>query len=238
MELLEKLLLAHGGLDRWRYVQRFTLYMSIGGELIHDKCGATTLKDIVVQGSTQEQFLEIIGFTASDLIARYQPDSVVLEGRDNGCISEQRLSHAEFRGRLLATTWDELLLAYFCGSAIWNYIALPFCLADSDVHTEELAPIRVRAETWGRLKARFPQRLATYSTEQMFYINGGSLLRRHDYASPCDSHTRIAQEFWGHQRFSGILVPTLSRQLAVEADGAVIARPALVDIEVFDAIFE
>lgn len=48
---------------------------------------------------------------------------------------------------------------------------------------------------------------------------------------------RIAQIYSGHLRYSGILVPTLCRLLSKRRDGAVITRPSLVDIEIFDVLF-
>jgi hypothetical protein len=44
--------------------------------------------------------------------------------------------------------------------------------------------------------------------------------------------------FSAHQRFSGVLVPTLCRLLRLASDGAPIAKPSLLDIEIFDAVFE
>ena len=237
MALLDDLLIAHGGIDRWRRVNRFTLHLSIGGAVIGEKCGVPTLKDLAVQGSMDDQSLEIIGLTASDELARYQPGRVVLEGRGGGVLSAKRLPEEGLRSWLRANTWDELQLAYFCGCVIWNHIVLPFCLADEGAQTEELASVRVQMETWRRLKAKFPERFITYSASQSFYANGGNLLRRVDHASLYDD-SRIAHEFWGHQRFSGIMVPTLSRQLILESDGAVMAQPVLVDVEIFDALYE
>ncbi|HEY0802889.1 MAG TPA: hypothetical protein VGD54_18785, partial [Steroidobacteraceae bacterium] len=63
-------------------------------------------------------------------------------------------------------------------------------------------------------------------------------LRRLDYPAIFDNQTQIAQVFWEHQRFSGILVPTMCRLSNVGVDGALIAKPPLVDIEIFDAVFE
>jgi hypothetical protein len=43
--------------------------------------------------------------------------------------------------------------------------------------------------------------------------------------------------FSAHQRFSGVLVPTLCRLLRLESDGATIAKLPLLDVEIFDAAF-
>jgi hypothetical protein len=237
MALLDDLLIAHGGVDRWRRVNRFTLHLSIGGAVIAEKWGVPILKDLAVQGSIEEQSLEMIGLTASGELARYQPKGVALEDRRGDVLREKGLLAGEGRTWLRADRWDELQLAYFCGCVIWNHIVLPFCLADEGVRTEELPSVRVQMETWRRLKASFPERFVTYSASQSFYANGGNLLRRVDHTSLHDE-SRIAQEFWGHQRFAGIMVPTLSRQLILESDGAVMAQPVLVDVEIFDALYE
>ena len=50
--------------------------------------------------------------------------------------------------------------------------------------------------------------------------------------------TQAAQVFWEHQRFSGILVPTLCRISKVGIGGPLVAESPLVDIEIFDAVFE
>jgi hypothetical protein len=121
---------------------------------------------------------------------------------------------------------------------IWNYVTVPFILADSDVLTEELDSGDVHGETWRRLKVGFPPRVVTHSAEQTFYFNREGLLRRVDYPAIDDDQTQIAQVFWEHQRFSGILVPTLCRISKIEVGGLLIAEPSLVDIEIFDAAFE
>jgi hypothetical protein len=49
---------------------------------------------------------------------------------------------------------------------------------------------------------------------------------------------KVADYSWAHQEFGGIVVPTLRRSLPLEADGTVIAKPSLIDVEIFDAAFE
>jgi len=88
-----------------------------------------------------------------------------------------------------------------------------------------------------RLQVRFPPRVVTHSSEQTFYFDRDGLLRRIDYTSEPED-TRIAQLFSGHQRFSGILIPTLGTSLRISPDGASLARPSLVEIEIFDVVFE
>jgi hypothetical protein len=238
VDLLEKALRASGGLDQWRLTRRFTLHMSITGWLCAARCSTAYLKELVVEGSTQTQALEITGFARSDLRALYRPDWVALEWQDARRLMERQGSPAEFRSALRSTTWDKLQLAHYCGYLIWNYIATPFILADPDFETKELPRNVAHGGSLRRLRAVFPARVVTHASAQTFYFDREGFLRRLDYPAAHDDHTKIAQMFSGHQRFSGILVPTLCRLLSIGAEGMPVAKPSLVDVEIFDAHFE
>jgi hypothetical protein len=84
----------------------------------------------------------------------------------------------------------------------------------------------------------FPPRVVTHARVQTFHFDKEGYLRRLDYPAVHDDRTQIAQMFSGHQRFSGILVPTLCRLLRIGAEEMPIARPSLLDVEIFDAHFE
>jgi hypothetical protein len=236
VDLLSDVLHAAGA-DLWRQASRYTLHVSVGGGFCSRKCTSAQLKDLVIEGSTDQQSLEINGFCGVNQRALYRPDWVALEAPDGRVLEERKASPQELRERLRTNIWDELELAYYYGYSIWNYVAVPFVFAEPDVATEELEPVSVRADTWRRLRVRFPPRVATHSTEQTFYFDRDGFLRRLDYMAEHED-TRIAQMFSGHQRFSGILIPTLCRSLRIAPDGGLPAKPSLVDIEVFDVVFE
>jgi hypothetical protein len=225
------------GEDLRRQMRRYTLHMSVGGALCRRKCGSAQLKDLVVEGSTDQQSLAINGFSGLGRRALYRPDRVALEGRDGQLLKEGKASPQELRERLRTGIWDELQLAYYCGYSIWNYAAVPFVFAEADVATEELEPVRVAAAIWRRLRVRFPPRLVTHSSEQTFYFDHDGILCRLDYTAEHED-TRIAQLFSAHQLFSGMLIPTLSRSLPITPDGVSPAKQSLVDIEIFDVVFE
>jgi hypothetical protein len=235
--LLEKALRASGGLDLWRLTRRFTLHMSITGSLCTARCSAAQLKELVVEGSTQTQALEITGFARADLRALYRPDWVALEGQDARRLMERQGSPEQLRSELQSTTWNELQLAHYCGYLIWNHIATPFILADSDFETKELRRNVARGESLRRLRVVFPARIVTHASAQTFHFDREGFLRRLDYPAAHDDGRQIAQMFSGHQRFSGILVPTLFRLLSIGADGVPVAKPSLLDVEIFDAHF-
>jgi len=151
---------------------------------------------------------------------------------------ERHASPEEFRSELHSTTWDELQLAHYCGYLIWNHIATPFIFADPDFETKELRRNVARGESLRRLRVVFPARIVTHASAQTFYFDREGFLRRLDYPAAHDDQTHIAQMFSGHQRFSGILIPTLCRLLSIGAEGVPVAKPSLLDVEIFDAQFE
>jgi hypothetical protein len=237
MALLLDVLRANGGIDRWRQMRRYTLHLSIGGELSHRKNGAARLKELVVEGSLHEQSLELLGFTAPDRRALYDADGVALEGADGRRLQERHGTASEFRAQLRSSSWDELQLAHYCGYLLWNYVNVPFILSEADFHVEELESIDVQGETWRRLRAQFPARVVTHAAEQVFHFDRDGRLRRLDYVADFEEGLSVTQLLSGHQEFSGIVVPTLSRILS-SADEGVWAKSPLLDVEIFDAVFE
>jgi hypothetical protein len=207
------------------------------GTLFTAKCGTAQLKELAVEGSTRIQAVDITGFAGADLRALYRPDCVALEGPDGQQIVRRQATPEEFRGSLQSATWDQLQLAYYCGYLLWNHVALPFILGDPDFESRELAPSLEPGESLRRLSVVFPPRVVTHATAQTVYFDIQGHLRRLDYPA-AHSDTQIAQMFSAHQRFSGILVPTLSRLLTIGADGVPLARLPLLDVEIFDAKFE
>ena len=238
MGLLDRVLRSSGGLDLWRQMRRFTVHMSIRGALIASRCAGVKLPEFVAEGDTREPALEIIGFTALDLRALYRPDWTAIE-RPDGCrLHETRATSEELTRQLQSATWDQLQLAYYCGGLIWSYLTTPFVLAEPDFECEELESMKLQGQRWRRLKVLYPARPATHAREQTLYFDRQGLLRRLDTSAVHADGTQIAHIFAGHQRYSGILVPTMSRVLTVEASGALVDKPPLLDVEIFEAQFK
>ena len=234
MALLDDALAACGGLDRWRRLKRFTVHISLDGAFFARTGRAGLFKDMVAEGSTQTQSLQLTGFTGPDKCALYQPDLVAIQD-----LSGEVLGSCSNPGKAFPASedeaWDDLQLAYFCGFSIWNYLAIPFLLAHPDIEIEELAPWSTNNQVWRRLRAMFPPTIVTHSREQIFYFDASGLQRRADHKV---IGTPIAQLCWAHQQFCDVVIPTLRRSLTLQPDGSMVARPAFMDIEIFDAAFE
>ena len=235
MALLDDVIDASGGIARWNSLNRFTLHLSVGGTLLSDAGYAAEFKDVTAEGSTRTQSVRFTGITGGEYSGSFQPDMVTIESLDGEVLRTWRnpsLAFPEVGPPALA---DELHLVFFCGVAIWNYLTNPFLLAHQDVAVEELPPWQEGHETWRRLRARFPSHIVTLAPEQTFYFDESALQRRTDHDL---FGMKVAQTSWAHDSFGGIVVPTLRRIQTLQPDGTVISRPVLMDVEIFDAVFE
>src|ERR1700733_6686197 len=232
MALLDDVVSASGGLEQWRRFRRFTFHVSIQGSLLVHSSAATHLKDAVVEGCTQTQWVRLTSFSGTDKCAVYRPGQVSIESLDGTLLEVRNDPHAVLLSHGGPSSWDELDVAYICGLSIWNFVATPFLLTQSGVQVEELPPWHERDESWGRLRAVFPDDIATLSREQIFYFDAAGLQRRTDHQMPGAAGAKIVHYSWAHQAFSDILIPTLRQSSLMRPDGSVITRPAFIDLEI------
>jgi hypothetical protein len=238
MTLLDEVLEAHGGIDRWDQLRQFTVHISIGGALLTRKGMPDALKEMVISGCTKVQTLCITGFTAPNKRAVYSPDAVIIESLDGVVLEERQDPRSCFDVPAEQRKWDNLYLAYFCSYVSWICLTSPFLFARPGFQTEELGPWQRDGETWRRLKVIFPPDVVTHSPEQIFFFDQNGLERRADFRTMAAGGAEVTNHFSAHQSFGGIVVPTLRRAMRVGDDGIAMSRPALVEVEIFDAVFE
>jgi hypothetical protein len=237
MTLLEDVVEAAGGFDRWNQVSRFTLHMSIDGPLFTRKNQPGRVKDVVVEGATRIPTLSIVGFGGVDERCIYRPESVLIERSDGKLLAKRRHRDAIARDLCKRQQWDELDLASFCARMIWTMVVVPFLLAEADVAVRQLEPWAERDESWDRLQAILPSRTEAIALNQILYFDRDRRQRRVDYHAENWNGIGMARRTSAHETFSGICLPTLSRCLEIDAAGNINPQP-LVDLEVFDADFE
>jgi hypothetical protein len=238
MTLLAEVIESHGGADLWRQLRRFSAHMSIEGVLLAEKGKADALKDVVVDGSTRDQFLRFTGFAAPERRATYRPERVTVESLDGQVLAARDEPCAAFAGHADNAAWDDLHLAYFVGYANWNYLTTPFLLAGEGFVSEELAPWREDGQTWRRLKVTFPSRIATHSPEQTFYFDEQGHQRCVEYRAIAAGGARFVEYTWAQDEFSGIVIPTQRSAFRIASNGRVTADPPCVTIELHDVAFE
>jgi hypothetical protein len=235
MALLDDAIEASGGMARWNGLTRFSLQLSIDGAVFSRAGQPGRFKNMVAQGSTRIQSVRFTGFADPGKCGLYQPDCVTIESPEGNVLWTWRNPHQAIRDCAKETLWDELYPVFLCGFSVWNYVTTPFLLAHPGVKVEELPPWHEHDQLWRRLQAVFPPGFVTHSLEQTFYFDEHGLQRRTDHDL---LGARVAHYSWAHQDFCGIVVPTLRRSLSLQSDGTVIPKPVLIDVEIFDAVFE
>jgi hypothetical protein len=235
-DLLDTVITAHGDLDRWRSLDQLTAKVSAGGVLWGLKGQPGILKDYTLTLTPNLQSATMAPFAAPDLLATYTPERVAIETVDGRLVEERANPRASFSGHTLQTPWDRLHAAYFAGYAMWNYLTEAFAFSEPGFSTVELEPWQEDGETWRRLQVTFPERIATHSRAQTYYIDAQGLIRRHDYrpdvlgAAEADS----AHYTWGHQIFDGFVFPTHRSVHATDENGRKVAEPVIISIDLED----
>ncbi|MFJ7217399.1 hypothetical protein [Amycolatopsis sp. NPDC098790] len=228
-DLLDHVLHAHGGADRWQEVHRLRAELSVGGSSWPSD---GVLADTAAIVDTRAQRVTWERFGKPGHSARYSPQRVEVLDVDGRTLAERDDPRGAFAGFTHQTPWDELHKAYFSGYAFWNYVNTPFLLAQEGVETTEIDPWQQDGETWRRLAVRFPARIATHNTEQTFYFGEDFLLRRHDYAGDVVGGFATAHYVANHRTFDGFVFPTRRWVVPRLPDGSTLEGPVVVSLDI------
>jgi hypothetical protein len=207
-ELLELVLQAHGGLDRWNEFHKITATIVGGG-------GLWPLKGVVLDPGPREmtvrlheQWASVSPFGQPDWHSVFRPDRVTIETANGAVVQERTNPRASFSGHVMNTSWDPLHLAYFNGYAMWTYLTTPFFMAMPGFTVAEIPPWQEGNELWRGLRVRFPDEIASHSKEQDFYFGDNFLLRRHDYQVDVAGGFPAAQYVHDMVEVAGLRYPT------------------------------
>ena len=224
-DLLETVIEAHGGLERWTELDSVSARLVQGGALWPLKGQADVLDDVFVRASLHEERESHHPFGAPDRRSAFTPQRVAIETTAGDVVEALEQPGASFAGHTLETPWTALQLAYFVGTAMWTYLTQPFTFALPGFETVQLAPWQEVGEEWRRLRVIWPAYLATHSTEQTLYAGDDGLLRRHDYDVEIAGNNAAAHYLSGYTKVAGIMVPTSHRIFPRAPDGQ--ALPAM-----------
>ncbi|CAL9271636.1 hypothetical protein SUDANB5_00080 [Streptomyces sp. SudanB5_2050] len=235
-DLLDTVVTAHGGLDRWRSVTRLTAEVQAGGALWGLKDQPGVLDRYTISVDLHRQAATLAPFAEPGLRAVYTPGRVALETPD-GRVAEERVRPREsFAGHTLETPWDRLHAAYFAGYAMWTYLTEPFLFAEPGFIATEIEPWEENGETWRRLEVTFPDHIATHSRVQTYYIDAEGLIRRHDYrpdvfgAADRDS----AHYTYDHRTVDGLVFPARRSVHLTDEHNRKVAEPVIISIDLTD----
>jgi hypothetical protein len=237
-DLLDEVLLAHGGLDHWRRFSRVQATVVTGGELWAIKGQPQDPQPRRMSVALDHEWASVRPFGADDQKSDFTPQRVAVEKLDGRVVSERSDPRESFDGHEFPTPWDPLQRAYFNGYAMWTYLTTPFLLAADGVSLREIAPVEDDGETWVGLQATFPADVATHSTVQEFYFGDDRLLRRHDYRVEVAGAFPAVQYTYDIVEADGIKLPSKRRAYRADDQGDAIGDQLMVAIDFSDISFE
>jgi hypothetical protein len=232
-KLLEQVVQAHGGLENWMKLRSASVKLDIGGAIWHVKGQPDMFKDIELEADLRKQHVSMTS-SAAGWKSEFTPDLVRIESFDGKSAEQRNAPRTSYEGHTQLSQWDRLHALYFCSYALWSYLTIPFLYTFPGFHTEELPEWRENGEVWRRLKVKFPDGIASHSSEQISYFGEDGLLRRHDYTVDVMGGAPGANYASNYRNVAGIMVPTSRRVFAYDEAGQKINDPLLVSIDIHD----
>lgn len=233
-DLLDDVLTAHGGAERWRSVSAISARGRLGG-LLPKRFPGNKLASFSVRVQVAEQHTVLHDFPQAGQRAVLDRGDVRIETHDGEPIASRtdpRSAFSGVSGIRRNVRWDPLDTAYFAGYAFWNYLTSPVLLTREGVTVTEGEPGRQGR----RLEATFPDQLATHCRQQHFHVDADGLIRRHDFvAEPVGRWASASLSCDRHHLFDGLLFSTRRRVRPRGPGGRVLARPTLLALD-FDEI--
>ncbi len=206
--LLDDVIEAHGGLDRWAAARSISGRVRAGGLLLATRVPGDLLAAGRLEVTIGEPVARAGPLPRTGEYGVFDRGAVRIETGAGEVRAERRRPRELFFGRSglrRNLRWDELDATYFAGYAWWNYLNAPFLLTRDDIEVEEIEPWH----GWRRLAARFPPELDTHSERQVFYYDEELRLRRHDYtADVVGGWARAAHMCADHVEVGGLVIPT------------------------------
>ena len=232
--LLDGVLAAHGGLERWRGFTTMQATIVSGGKLWEIKGQPQDPTPRRMTVALQREWASVQPFGAADQKTDFTPQRVAIEKLDGHVVAERANPRASFSGHKLTTPWDPLQRAYFNGYALWTYLTTPFFMTLPGFTVTEFDPVTENGEQWRGLQAHFPDGFASHSPLQEFYFGSDLLLRRHDYRVDVAGGFAAIQYVYDVVEADGIKLPTTRRAYRCDANGALLPDELMVSIDVSD----
>jgi hypothetical protein len=233
--LLEDVLAAHGGLERWRAVTSVTVHGRFGG-VLRSRFPGNLMITVTARVQMVDQHVVLHGFPQDDQRAVFDRGDVRIETSGGELIAARSNARGAFTGLgavRRTVRWDALDATYFAGYAWWNYLNAPLLLTRDDVTVTEGGDWLTAGARWRRLEATFPAHIHTHCPQQTFYVDDAGLIRRHDYiAQPVGGWARAAQYCDQHRDFGGLIFPTRRRVRPRGPAGRSLPAPILVALDI------
>ena len=208
--LLQRIMQAHGGFNRWQQVESVQVDINIFGPILITRFKSPWLSNITANIFTDRPYVSFHNFPEQDMTSIFDGFDVYIYNANDRVISEKNFSADTSLKNKARLHWDHMDLVYFLGHAMWNYICTPFML-----NTEHFDC--VQGDDWldkdGRrlntLDVRFPENIPSHCRQQTFYFNQQSLLQRIDYRTDSFGPVSIGTHYCDHHKtVDGFVFPT------------------------------
>ncbi|MGY2184778.1 hypothetical protein D3C81_238170 [compost metagenome] len=233
-DLLQKILDAHGGLERWNRFTTLNATIVSGGELwgIKGVVQDTMPREMTV--SLHQQQASVTPFGNPDWRTAFRADYIAIETTQGEIVRERLNPREAFAGHGMETPWDPLHRAYFSGYAMWTYLTTPFFMALPGFNVSEIEPWHEGQEIWHGLRVEFPEHIASHSRFQDFYFSDDFLLRRHDYHVDIAGGFAAAQYVSDYVEAQGLRFPTRRRAYLRDENLQPLRERLMVSIDLSD----
>jgi hypothetical protein len=235
LTLLDEVLDAHGGGERWRAARRISARVRSGGLLVRTRMAGNRFADYRIEVEVAEPRAVADPFPRDGERAIFERGAVRVETADGEVLesrADPRRAFFGLSGLRRNLRWDALDSIYFAGYAMWNYLTTPLLLTRDGVEVAEGEPWRADGETWRRLEARFPDGLDTHSREQTFYFDDDRMLRRHDYVAEVIGGRAHAAHMCADQvEAGGLVFPTRRWVRPIGPGNRALPFPTMVSLD-------
>ena len=229
MKLLNDIIEAHGGINRWKQFSKIEAQIVSGDKLFEMK--GVPQDDTPRQMTVwlHEQKASVYPFGSPNQRSNFLSNRVAIETLDGNVITE-RIGINEIHDHLKSSHWDPLDRAQFNGYALWMYLTTPFFMLLPGMEVNEIDPLQEGDEMWKGLSVTFPSNIATHSRVQQFYFGADNLIRRHDYHVDAGNFY-AAQYISGLKEVQGIIVASKRRAYKKDSNGNPLQSELMVKID-------
>jgi hypothetical protein len=239
VNLVDEVMGAYGGAERWEQIDAITIHQIVGGVLWPLKGVDSIISDSHVRVQPKDQRVWHHPLPQPGQRSSYSPELVTIE-TDGGQETLETLPSPRdsFAEHSMETPWSMLQLAYFAGYAMWTYLSEPYSLTFPGVKTDELGDWQEKGQRWRRLGVQYPSTIATHCTNQVLYVDSDGLLRRRDYEVDIIAGAAAAHYSDEHKEFDGIVVPVKRVVYARDAENHPIPEIVSVTIDIDEVVID
>jgi hypothetical protein len=235
-KLLDRALVAHGGLRRWNNLRSVRIAASITGAICFAKGRGDVLKNVVMTADTRTQRLTT-DFPGRNKRTIFEPGRIVIETADGEPVEVRNNPKESFQDLTTNALWDDVHVAYFSSEALWTCLTIPFLYTYPGFLVEEISAIEKEEETWRRLQVIFPDSVSSHTRQQVSCFGPDGLLRRHDYTVDVLGGATRLNYASRYREVDGILVPTKRRVYVYQGDYHLVTEPLQVAIDMTEVTF-